>query len=150
MACEALPESRNTNFMGQKIVIRQYTRRHNARESRIQRRSLIDALYDIVVINAVAKENILSKTVDLTSANVGRQNVDYINFGEKGVRRRKSAAEVSTDGTLPKLVIRIPAARPLPAAVPPHALPIRSGELSPLRSVRVGPALAVEHPESPA
>ena len=65
-------------------------------------------------------------------------------------QRRKSAAEVSTDETLPKLVIRIPAASPVPAAVPTHALPIRSGELSSLRSVRVGPALAVEHPESPA
>ena len=86
VACEALPESRNTNFMEQKIVIRQYTRRHNAHESRIQRRSLIDALYDIIVVNAIAKENILSKSVDLTSSSVGRQNFACINFGEKGVR----------------------------------------------------------------
>ena len=72
--------------MEQKIVIRQYTRRHNAHESRIQRRSLVDALYDIIVINSIDKESILSRTVDLTSSNVGRQNFAIINFGDKGVR----------------------------------------------------------------
>ena len=101
------------------------------------------------LLSAAGKENILSKTVDLTSANVGRQNLFYINFGEKGVRiNDASRQQRCPQMRLPKLVIRILAARPVPAAVPPHALPIRSGELSPLRSVRVGPALAVEHPES--
>ncbi len=86
VSCEAISESRNKNFMEQKTVIKQYAQKFQANERRIQRRKLIEALYDVIVINAITKENILSKTVELTSTSVGRQNFACINFGEKGIR----------------------------------------------------------------
>ena len=39
---------------------------------RIQRRKLIEALHDVVMINTSTKENILKETVDVTATNVGR------------------------------------------------------------------------------
>ena len=86
IACEAVPESRNKNFMEQKTVLKQYASQRQTNERRIGRRSLIDALYDIIVINLITQKNILSQTVDLTTSSVGRQNFAIINFGEKGMR----------------------------------------------------------------
>jgi len=67
-------------------VIKTYAQKYQTNERRIQRRKLIDALYDVVIVNTVTKENLLKETVDLTSTNVGRQNFACINFGEKGIR----------------------------------------------------------------
>ena len=86
VSCEAINESRNKNFMEQKTVIKQYVQAFKANDRRIQRRKLIEALYDIIIVNAVTKENILCKSVDLTSTTVGKQNFACINFGEKGIR----------------------------------------------------------------
>jgi len=85
VACEVLPESRNRSFMEQKTVVKQYAQKYRANDMRIQRRKLIEALYDVVMVNAITKENILKETVDLTATNVGRQNFACINFGEKGI-----------------------------------------------------------------
>ena len=86
VACEVLPESRNKSFMEQKTMIKQYAQKYRANDMRIQRRKLIEALYDVVMINTITKENILKETVDLTATNVGRQNFACINFGDKGIR----------------------------------------------------------------
>ena len=86
VACEVLPDSRNKSYMQQKSVIKQYAEKHRANERRIRRRTLVEALYDMVIINVTTKENILSSTVDLTESKVGRQNFACINFGEKGMR----------------------------------------------------------------
>ncbi len=150
VACEALPKSRNTNFMEQ-IVIRQYTRWPNARETHPAplpyRRPLRHCRHQRRRQREHPQQD---RRPHLRQCGQTKFVLHQLRGEGSAHQRRKSAAEVSTDETLPRLVIRIPAARPLPAAVPPHALPIRSGGLSPLRSVRVGPALAVEHPESPA
>ena len=58
--------------MEQKTVIKQYARKYRANDMRIQQRKLIEALYDVVMINTITKENILKETVDLTATNVGR------------------------------------------------------------------------------
>jgi len=89
VAVEALPESRGRdyrNYMEQKTVIKKYAQKHKTNERRIQRRRLIDALYDCIVITAITKDDVLSKTVDLTETRVGRQNFACINFGDKGIR----------------------------------------------------------------
>ena len=86
VAVEVLPETRGRNYMEQKTVIKQYAQKYQTNERRIQRRRLIDALYDSIVVNAITKEHILNKTVDLTETKVGKQNFACINFGEKGIR----------------------------------------------------------------
>ena len=86
IAVEALPESLGRNYMEQKTVIKQYAQKHQTNERRIPRRRLIDALYDCIVINAITKDEVLSKTVDLTETKVGPQNFVCINFGDKGIR----------------------------------------------------------------
>ena len=86
VAVEVLPESRGRNYMEQKTMIKEYAQKHQTNWRRIQRRRLIDALYDCIVVNKITKEQILSKTVDLTETKVGRQNFACINFGEKGIR----------------------------------------------------------------
>ncbi len=78
VAVEALPESRGRNYMEQKTVIKQYAQKHKTNERRIQRRRLIDALYDCIVINAITKDEVLSKTVDLTETKAGPPADGYV------------------------------------------------------------------------
>ena len=86
VACEALPNSLNHNYMEQKTVVKQYAQQNQTNERRIQRRRLIEILYDAIVINVVTKEMILEKTVDVSDSNVGRQNFACVNYGDKGIR----------------------------------------------------------------
>ncbi|MEC9378197.1 MAG: hypothetical protein VX528_04460, partial [Candidatus Latescibacterota bacterium] len=86
VACEALPDSLNRNYMEQKTVVKQYAQQNQTNERRIQRRRLIEILYDAIVINVVTKEMILENTVDLSDSNVGRQNFACVNYGDKGIR----------------------------------------------------------------
>ncbi|MFH1569785.1 MAG: hypothetical protein ABIL09_17445, partial [Gemmatimonadota bacterium] len=86
VACEALPESRNRSYLEQKSIVTQYAQKYQANSRRIRRRSLVEALYDLVVISVITKESILSSTVDLTESKVGRLNFACINFGERGLR----------------------------------------------------------------
>ena len=81
VAVEALPESRGRdyrNYMEQKTVIKKYAQKHKTNERRIQRRRLIDALYDCIVINAITKDEVLSKTVDLTETKAGPPADGYV------------------------------------------------------------------------
>ena len=64
VAFEVLPESRNRSFMEQKTVVKQYAQKYRANDMRFQRRKLIEALYDVVMINTITKENILKETVE--------------------------------------------------------------------------------------
>ena len=86
VACEALPNSLNRNYMEQKTVVKQYAQQNHTNERRIQRRRLIEILYDCIVINVITKEQILDKTVDLSDSRVGRQNFACVNYGDKGIR----------------------------------------------------------------
>ncbi|MBT3341947.1 MAG: hypothetical protein HN404_03020, partial [Gemmatimonadetes bacterium] len=86
VACEALPTSLNRNYMEQKTVVKQYSQENQTNERRIQRRRLIEILYDCIVINVITKEEILHKTVDLSDSRVGKQNFACVNYGEKGIR----------------------------------------------------------------
>ena len=101
VSLEVLPESCGRNYMEQKTVIKQYAKEHKTNERRVQRRRLIDALYDCIVINFITKDDVLSKTVDLTETKVGKQNFACINFGEKGIRindvtRRQAHQQMGT------------------------------------------------------
>jgi hypothetical protein len=86
VSCETLPNSADKNYVGQRPLIKEYAQRFQAVERKVKRRTLIEALYDMVIINAVKQTHILSNTVDLTDSRAGRQNQVCINFGEKGIR----------------------------------------------------------------
>lgn len=86
VACEALPESLGRNFAQQRQIVKQYAQGYQATERRISRRRLVEALYDLIVVQLVHKEGMLSRTVDLTDSKVGRQNLVFINYGANGIR----------------------------------------------------------------
>ncbi|MFA6111471.1 MAG: hypothetical protein WDA75_22155 [Candidatus Latescibacterota bacterium] len=86
VACEALPESLGRNFAQQRQIVKQYAQGYQATERRISRRRLVEALYDLIVVQLVHKEGMLSRTVDLTDSKVGRQNLVFINYGTNGIR----------------------------------------------------------------
>ena len=86
VACEALPSSLNSNYTEQKSFVKQYAQSNQTNERKIQRRRLIEILYDCIVINGITKKPILEKTVDLSDSRVGRQNFACVNYGDKGIR----------------------------------------------------------------
>jgi hypothetical protein len=86
VACEALPSSLNSNYTEQKSFVKQYAQSNQTNERKIQRRRLIEILYDCIVINGITKKPILEKTVDLSDSRVGRQNLACVNYGDKGIR----------------------------------------------------------------
>ena len=83
---EALPGSLNRNYAQQRQVLKQYAHQFRANELRVTRRKLVDALWDLIVVQAVTRERMLHETVDLTESKVGRQNLAFINFGDGGIR----------------------------------------------------------------
>jgi len=86
VACEALPETLGKNYLEQRPIFSQYIQKYMSNERRVRRRTLVEALYDLVILNLIAKEPILRKTVDLTESRLGRQGMLCINFGKKGIR----------------------------------------------------------------
>ena len=86
VACEALPDTLNKTVLEQRTVFGQYIQKFMSNERRVRRRVLVEALYDIIVLNMVCKEPILRKTVDLTETRRGRQQQMCVNFGAKGIR----------------------------------------------------------------
>ena len=96
---EILPDSRDKTYMQQKQALKQHAHNQQANERRVRRRNLVDALYDLIAVNAVADINMLSATVDLTESRVGRQNLAFINFGENGIR----ISDISRQQTHPQL-----------------------------------------------
>ncbi len=86
VSCEILPTSSDQNFVSQRPLIKAYAQKFQAVERRVKRRNLIEALYDIIILNMVKKTSILSNSVELTNSRAGRQNQVCINFGENGIR----------------------------------------------------------------
>ena len=93
VACEALPDTLNKNALEQKAVFNHYIQKFMSNERRVRRRSLVEALFDLIILNMVTKEPIVRQTVDLTESRQGRQHQLCINFGTKGVRISKVTRE---------------------------------------------------------
>jgi len=83
---EALPHSLEKNYAQQKQSIKTHAQRYNANERQVHRRNLTAVLYDLIVVQLIHQQNLLSQTADLTESRIGRQNQIYINFGENGIR----------------------------------------------------------------
>ena len=83
---EVLPDSLKKSYAQQKMALKQYAHQFQANELRVRRRNLVDALYDLIVVQLVLKENLLKETVDLTESKIGRQDLAVINYGENGIR----------------------------------------------------------------
>ncbi len=83
---EVLPSSRNTSYIQQKQLLKQHAQSHQTNEMQVRRRTLIEALYDLIVTKVVTGTDLLSTTADLTESSLGRQNMVFINVGENGIR----------------------------------------------------------------
>ncbi len=86
VSCEALPDTLNKTVLEQRSIFNTYIQKFMSNERRVRRRVLVEALYDIIVLNLVAKEPILRRTVDVTETRRGRQQQLCVNFGTKGIR----------------------------------------------------------------
>ena len=78
--------SHNTNYIQQKQVLKQHAQSHKSNEMRVRRRTLIEALFDLLAVKVVTGEKLLNNTADLTESKVGRANMAVINYGESGIR----------------------------------------------------------------
>ena len=83
---EVLTASHNTNYIQQKQVLKQHAQSHKSNEIRVRRRTLIEALFDLLAVKVVTGEKLLNSTADLTESKVGRANMAVINYGESGIR----------------------------------------------------------------
>ena len=83
---EVLKASHNTNYIQQKQVLKQHAQSHKSNEIRVRRRTLIEALFDLLAVKVVTGEKLLNSTADLTESKVGRANMAVINYGEGGIR----------------------------------------------------------------
>ncbi|MGB1892150.1 MAG: hypothetical protein ACPHSD_10820, partial [Candidatus Latescibacterota bacterium] len=83
---EVLTASHNTNYIQQKQVLKQHAQSHKSNEMRVRRRTLIEALFDLLAVKVVTGEKLLNSTADLTESKVGRANMAVINYGESGIR----------------------------------------------------------------
>ena len=83
---EILTASHNTNYIQQKQVLKQHAQSHKSNEMRVRRRTLIEALFDLLAVKVVTGEKLLNNTADLTESKVGRANMAVINYGESGIR----------------------------------------------------------------
>ena len=53
---------------------------------RVRRRTLIEALFDLLAVKIVTGKQLLHTTADLTESKMGRINLAVINYGESGIR----------------------------------------------------------------
>ena len=83
---EVLIESHNTNYPQQEIVLKQHAHSHKSNEMRVRRRTLIEALFDLLAVKIVTGKQLLHTTADLTASKMGRINLAVINYGEGGIR----------------------------------------------------------------
>ena len=83
---EVLTASHNTNYIQQRQVLKQHAQSHKSNEIRVRRRTLIEALFDLLAVKVVTGEKLLNSTADLTESKVGRANMAVINYGEGGIR----------------------------------------------------------------
>ena len=83
---EVLTESHNTNYPQQEIVLKKHAHSHRSNEIRVRRRTLIEALFDLLAVKIVTGNQLLHTTADLTGSKMGRTNFAVINYGESGIR----------------------------------------------------------------
>ena len=83
---EVLTESHNTDYTQQEIVLKLHAHSHKSNEMRVRRRTLIEALFDLLVVKIVTGKQLLHTTADLTGSKMGRVNLAVINYGESGIR----------------------------------------------------------------
>ena len=98
---EVLPDSLEKNYTQQKQAIKTHAKRYNANARQVHRRNLPAVLYDLLVVQLIHQQNLLSQTADLTESRIGRQNQIYINFGENGIR----ISDINRHQTHPQLGI---------------------------------------------
>lgn len=83
---EVLTESHNTNYTQQETVLKLHAYSHKSNEMRVRRRTLIEALFDLLAVKIVTGKQLLHTTADLTGSKIGRVNLAVINYGESGIR----------------------------------------------------------------
>ena len=83
---EVLTESHNTNYTQQEMVLKQHAHSHKSNEMRVRRRTLIEALFDLLAVKIITGKQLLYTTADLTGSKMGRINLAVINYGESGIR----------------------------------------------------------------
>lgn len=96
---EVLAASRNTSYIQQKQILKQHAQSVQSKDMRVRRRTLIEALFDLLAVRVVTGTNLLLDTADLTESKVGRQNMAVINFGESGIR----ISDINRQQTHPQL-----------------------------------------------
>ena len=96
---EVLTESHNTNYFQQEQVLKRHAQSHKSNEMRVRRRTLIEALFDLLAVKIVTGKQLLYTTVDLTESKMGRVNMAVINYGESGIR----IGDINSQQTHPQL-----------------------------------------------
>tara|TARA_B100000575_G_scaffold137347_1_gene109567 strand:- start:35 stop:559 length:525 start_codon:yes stop_codon:yes gene_type:complete len=96
---EVLTESHNTNYFQQKQVLKQHAQSHKLNEMRVRRRTLIEALFDLLAVKIVTGKQLLYTTADLTESKMGRINMAVINYSESGIR----IGDINSQQTHPQL-----------------------------------------------
>ena len=96
---EVLTESYNTNYLQQEQLLKQHAQSHKSNEMRVRRRTLIEALFDLLAVKIVTGKQLLHTTADLTESKMGRINLAVINYGESGIR----ISDINSQQTHPQL-----------------------------------------------
>ena len=96
---EVLTESHNTNYFQQKQVLKQHAQSHKSNEMRVRRRTLIEAIFDLLAVKIVTGKQLLYTTADLTESKMGRINMAVINYSESGIR----IGDINSQQTHPQL-----------------------------------------------
>jgi hypothetical protein len=86
VSCDALPSTLGKSYAQQRQAIKQYAAGFQTSERRIGRRTVVEALFDMIVVQVVAKEPMLRRTVDMTDTKVGLNNLVFVNHGANGIR----------------------------------------------------------------
>ena len=82
---EVLTASHNTNYIQQKQVLKQHAQSHKSNEIRVRRRTLIEALFDLLAVKVVTGEN-FKQHCRFDRIESGRANMAAVNYGEGGIR----------------------------------------------------------------
>ena len=60
---EALEESKNLSFSAQNVFLKKYAERNRSTESRVRRRTFVEAIFDAIALSVTTDKNILSKMI---------------------------------------------------------------------------------------
>ena len=101
ISCEVLPETKAKNYNQQRLIMKSYAQKHQTTEMRVRHRTLVEALFDMVVVQLVINEKLLINSVEMTDSKTDRMNYACINNSEKGIR----IGDLSRQQTHPQLGI---------------------------------------------